>query len=80
MAAAALKLVMQERRGVLAHAGWCARVFVHLQQGDPACFDGGPAADALIALCGRLRSGEEPLLDTDPACLATVLVLPGVPV
>ena len=76
MAAAALKLVMEEPRGVRAHAAWCEATFARLQRSHPGVFEGGPPADALIALCRRLHAGGESLTAGDPPCLTTILRLP----
>lgn len=79
MAAAALKLVMDQPAGVLAHAGWCVATFERLQRNAPEVFSGGPEADALIALCRRLHAGDESLTDDEPQRLFSVLHLPPVP-
>ena len=76
LAAAALKLVMAEPRGVLAHAAWCETTFARLQRGHPGVFEGGPPADALLALCGRLHAGRESLVAGNPPRLETILRLP----
>ncbi len=76
LAAAALKLAVDEPRGVSAHAGWCASSFQRLQQRAPEVMTGGPAPDDLIGLCERLLAGREVLLDGNPTRLETVLVLP----
>jgi hypothetical protein len=79
LAAAALKLVMEEPAGVAAHAGWCAATFTRLHARRPEVFAGGPEAEALIALCRRLHAAREPLTGDNPQRLASVLRLGDVP-
>lgn len=79
LAAAALKLVMEETAGVAAHARWCQATFTRLQGGTPDVFAGGPQAEALIALCRRLHAGRESLTDENPQRLTSVLRLGPVP-
>ena len=75
LAAAALKLVMDEPAGVAAHAAWCAAPFGRLQRSRPEVFRGGPTAQALIALSRRLHERRESLLPGEPRRLATILTL-----
>ncbi len=76
LAAAALKLVMDEPRGVAAHADWCHATFARLERNTPEVFDGGPASGDLLALCERLLAKRESLLPGSPRRLETVLKLP----
>lgn len=79
LAAAALKLVMEEAAGVAAHAVWCEATFTRLQGSTPEVFAGGPEADALIALSRRLHTGRESLTGERPQRLISVLRLESVP-
>jgi hypothetical protein len=76
LAAAALKLVMEEPRGVAAHAAWCRATFARLERSQPAVFAGGPSSRDLLALCERLLAKREALLEGPPERLETILVLP----
>lgn len=76
LAAAALKLVMDEPRGVAVHAAWCRTTFARLEATRPGVFDGGPASGVLIALCERLLAKREALTEEAPRRLQTILRLP----